>query len=110
PSVESGLSGNLTDMQPRNHLYIRAGATNLGLTFPLDTTALADGFHDLTAVAYEGSSVRTQARISVPVQVQNSGLNATLTLVDLTPTNSVQGTYHIQVAANTNNVSAIRLF
>jgi uncharacterized protein (TIGR03790 family) len=110
PSVESGLTGNFSDLQPRNHLYIRGGSTNLGLTFPLDTTTLADGFHDLTAVAYEGSSVRTQARVSVPVQVQNSALSATLTLLDLAATNSVQGTYHIQVTANTNAVRTIQLF
>jgi hypothetical protein len=33
-----------------------------------------------------------------------------LTLLDLTNPAPVQGTYHIQVAANTNNVSLITLF
>ena len=81
-----------------------------GLTFPLDTTTLADGYHELTAVAYEGSDVRTQTQVTVPVQIQNTSLSATLTLLDLTNQAPVQGTYHIQVAANTNNVSLITLF
>jgi len=106
----STLTQNLADLQPRNHLYVAAGATSLALTFPLDTTTLADGYHDLTAVAYEGSNVRTETAVTVPVVVQNTTLSATLTLLDLTNQVPVQGTYHIQVAANTNNVSLITLF
>jgi uncharacterized protein (TIGR03790 family) len=110
PAATSNLDDNLGDVQPRNHLYVRAGVTNLAMSFPLATTALADGFHELAAVAYEGSHIRTQTRITLPVRVQNSPLSATMTLVDLAATNSVQGTYHIQVTANTNNVSSISLF
>jgi len=104
------LTQNLSDLEPRNHLYVTAGAGNLALTFPLDTTALADGYHELTAVAYEGSNVRTESRVTVPVVVHNSSLSATLTLLDLTNQVPVQGTYHIQVTANTNTVSLITLF
>jgi len=104
------LTNNLSDLQPRNHLYVTAGATSLALNFPLDTTTLADGYHELTAVAYEGSNVRTESAVTAPVVVQNSSLSATLTLLDLTNQAPVQGTYHIQVAANTNNVSLITLF
>jgi uncharacterized protein (TIGR03790 family) len=110
PSTPVSLNVNLPDLQPRNHLYVSAGATSLAATFPLDTTRLADGFHELAAVAYEGSDVRTQTRITLPIQVQNSPLSASLTLLDLAGTAPVQGTYHIQVAANTGGVSAISLF
>jgi hypothetical protein len=110
PCVPMSLNANLSDLQPRNHLYVTAGASNLALTFPLDTTRLADGYHELAAVAYEGSHVRTQTRITLPVQIQNTPLTASLTLLDLSPVAPVQGTYHIQVAANTSNVSAISLF
>jgi uncharacterized protein (TIGR03790 family) len=106
----SSLTQNLSDLQPRNHLYVTAGASSLALTFPLDTTALADGWHNLTAVAYEGSGVRTETQVTVPVQIQNSSLSATLTLLDLTNSAPVQGTFHIQVAANTNTASLITLF
>ena len=59
-ALGSTLTQNLSDLQPRNHLYVTAGAGSLALTFPLDTTNLADGYHDLTAVAYEGSDARVQ--------------------------------------------------
>jgi len=106
----STLTQNLSDLEPRNHLYVTAGAASLALTFPLDTSALADGYHDLTAVAYEGSNVRTQTKATVTVIVKNSSLSAVLTLLDLTNQAPVQGTYHVQVAANTNMVSLITLF
>lgn len=111
PSNPKGtLRQNLADLEPRNHLYVAAGATSLPLTFPLDTTTLSDGYHTLTAVAYEGTDARTQTQMSVPVQIQNTPLSATLTLLDLTNSAPVQGTYHIQVSANTNTVSLITLF
>ena len=109
-ALGSTLMQNLSDLQPRNHLYVTAGASSLDLTFLLNTTTLADGYHELTAVAYEGSDVRTQIQVTVPVQVKNTSLNATLTLLDLTNQAPVQGTYHIRVTANTNTVSLITLF
>ncbi len=107
---QSTLTYNLSDLQPRNHLYVTAGASGLALTFPLDTTTLSDGHHNLTAVAYEGSDVRTETQLTVPVQIRNSSLSATLTLLDLPNPAPVQGTYHIQVIANTNTVSLITLY
>jgi hypothetical protein len=110
PATQTMLDDGLADLQPRNHLYVSAGTTNLDFTFTLDTTALADGYHELTAVAYEGSSVRTQTRVTLPIQIQNTTLSATLSLLDLPNPAPVQGTYHLQVSANTNSVSTIRLF
>ncbi len=65
PSFTSGgstLTANLSDLEPRNHLYVTAGASSLSLTFPLDTTTLPDGYHTLTAVAYEGSNCGPKPR------------------------------------------------
>jgi len=109
-TTQGALRQNLSDLEPRNHLYVTAGASSLVLTFPLDTTTLSDGDHVLTAVAYEGSDARTQTQATVPVQIQNNSLSATLTLLDLTNSAPVQGTYHIQVTASTSNVSLITLF
>jgi uncharacterized protein (TIGR03790 family) len=111
PSAQSALTNNLGDLQPRNHLYVTAGASRLGLDFTLDTSTLADGHHELTAVAYEGSHVRTQTRATLPVMIQNGSLSAIITLLDLFDTAPVQGSYHIQVAANTtNDISTIALY
>lgn len=110
-ATQGPLTGNLSNLELRNHLYVTAGASRLPLTFPLATTNLADGYHELSAVAYEGSDVRTETQITVPVQIQNSSLSATLTVLGVT--NSmvpVSGSFQIQVSANTNNVSLITLF
>jgi uncharacterized protein (TIGR03790 family) len=109
PATEVALDDNLFDVQPRNHLYVSAGVTNLNAAVTLDTTRLADGYHDLTAVAYEGTHVRTQTRIGLPIIVQNSSLTASCSSSDLAATNSVGGTYHVQVTANAGNVAAIHL-
>lgn len=104
------LTQNLSDLQSRNHFYVTAGASYLPLTFPLATTNLADGYHQLTAVAYEGSDVRTETQVTVPVQIQNTSLSATMTLLDLTNSAPSEGIYHIQVTASTNTVSLMTLY
>jgi uncharacterized protein (TIGR03790 family) len=109
-ALGSTLTQNLSNLEPRNHLYVTAGAGSLALTFPLNTTTLADGYHDLTAVAYEGTDARVQTQVTLPVQIQNTSLSATITLLDLTNQAPDLGTYHIQVTANTNDVSLITLF
>jgi len=78
PSGTQTLDSNLPDLYPRNHLYVTAGLTNLPLTFAFNTTTQADGYHELTAVVYEGSHVRTQKRIAQTVRIQNSALSARL--------------------------------
>jgi len=107
---DAPLVDNASDLLPRNHVYVTAGAANLNFSFRIDTSAIANGYHDLTAVAYEGTHVRTQTKTSLPVLVRNTSLTATQTLVDLPDPSPAQGTYHIQVNAGTNAVSAIRLF
>ena len=110
PTGTSRLEGNLPDLRPRNHLYLTAGVTNLLLTFPFNTTTQADGYHELTAVAYEGSHVRTQKRVTQTVRIQNSPLSATFTTL-LGASNTLLGaTLQFSVVANINNISKIELF
>ena len=104
------LNQSLNDLMPRNHLYVTAGVTNLSFTFPLDTTALADGYHELTAVVYEGSHVRTQARVTQNVRVQNTPLSATFTTLAGASNTVLNFTLLFSVAANTNTISTIELF
>lgn len=111
PDLAVLLNQNLTDLNPRNHVYVSAGQSSMVHSFSLDTTQLSDGFHELTAVAYEGTSVHTQSRISLPVVVVNSNLNATLSVLDGPATNfPASGICQLAVAANANNVTATRLF
>ena len=104
PTSTNPLADNVSDLRPRNHLYMSSGANSLAVNFALDTTQLPDGYHQLTAVAYEGTSVATQTKIVRNVEIQNTSLAATLTLL---PTSSnVQCT----VTANATNIARIELF
>jgi hypothetical protein len=110
PSGTQKLDQNVGDLQPRNHLYLTAGATNLPFTFAFNTTTQADGYHELTAVAYEGSHVRTQKRIAQTVRVQNSSLAAAFTTLVGDTNMALEATLQFSVVANTNNISKIELF
>jgi uncharacterized protein (TIGR03790 family) len=110
PSSQGTLTSNLGDLQPRDHLYVAVGTTYLSVRFPFDSTQLTDGYHQLVAVAYDGTSVRGQCRATTSVNVQNTSLTATLTPLDFGTNASVQGTYHVQVAANTSNIASISLY
>ena len=111
--LESGtdtLTDNITDLKPRNHLYITAGATNLSATFSFNTAMLADGYHELVAVVYEGSHVRTQARATQSIVIQNTPLAATfMTLVGGTNA-ALEATLQFAVSANPSSINTIQFF
>ncbi|HYG24134.1 MAG TPA: TIGR03790 family protein [Verrucomicrobiae bacterium] len=100
PAEEVALDQNVNDLLPRNHVYLTSGVSNLALTVALDTTLLTDGYHELTAVAYEGSHVRTQSRFTIPVQVKNHDFNATLSFSANTNIVAVSGQYQLNVTAS----------
>ena len=110
PAGIQTLDENLDDLWPRSHLYVTAGATNLAVTFPFNTTNQPDGFHELTAVAYEGSHVRTQKRVAQNVRIQNTPLAATFTCLLCDTNTAMEATLQFLVAANTNTISRIELF
>jgi uncharacterized protein (TIGR03790 family) len=110
PAGTQRLDQNLPDLQPRDHLYLTAGVTNLPLTFMFNTTTQADGYHELTAVAYEGSHVRTQTRLAQSVCLQNTPLAATFTTLVGDTNTALEATLQFSVVANTNNISRIELF
>jgi uncharacterized protein (TIGR03790 family) len=109
PGGTSPLQDNLSDLVPRNHLYVASGALSLPVNWTLDTTQLQDGFHELTAVAYEGTSVRTQTRVSKQVQIHNTGLSASLNTLFGGSNTDLGATLQFSVIVNTNNVGAIEL-
>jgi uncharacterized protein (TIGR03790 family) len=110
PSDMNPLADNVSDLRPRNHLFVTAGTTNLTVNYPCDTTLLADGYHELAAVAYEGSSVATQTRVTRCVVVQNTALTASL--VDSTTDTNVTLAQVLQftVSANITNLAQVELF
>jgi uncharacterized protein (TIGR03790 family) len=110
PTGSNLLQDNLTDLRPRNHLYVSSGANSLPVSFVLDTTRLADGFHQLTVVAYEGTSVRTQTRVSRTVRVQNTSLTATFTPLLLGTNTTLEVPLQFSVTGNALNIGRIELF
>jgi hypothetical protein len=103
PGGTNPLEDNVSDLRPRNHLYVSSGTNTLNLNFACDTTQLSDGHHQFTAVAYEGTSVGTQTRVEREVQIQNTGLTATLAALPGQP-------FQFTVTANTTNLARIELF
>ena len=67
----------------RFELYVdglRVAQCGLGERLPLDTTALADGHHDLRVVAIAAADTETQGRRIVPVTFVNHGRTLTLSV------------------------------
>jgi uncharacterized protein (TIGR03790 family) len=109
PSGTYTLQDNLSDLVPRNNLYVSSGKTSLPVSWTLDTTQLQDGYHELTVVAYEGTSVRTQTRATQNVRIQNTGLSATLNTLYGGSNTDLGATLQFSVVAN-KNVSSIQLY
>ena len=104
------LQENLSDLQPRSHLYVMAGLTNLPLAFAFNTTTQADGYHQLTAVAYEGSHIRTQKRLDQSVLIQNTTLSAAFTCLVCDTNTALEATLQFSVVASGGTVTNIALF
>src|SRR2546422_3234922 len=96
------LDENTHDLQPPTPLFVTAGVTNLSLTFAFNSASQADGYHELTAVAYEGSHIRTQQRIAQNVLIQNGSLNAAFTILSGGSNTVLGATLQFSVVANTN--------
>ncbi len=110
PSSPSRLEDNINDLRSRNHLYLSSGAASLPVSYAFDTTQFADGFHQLTAVAYEGTSVRTQTRVSRTVRIQNTPLTATFTAQIPGTNTTLDVPLRFAVAASAANISRVELF
>ena len=110
PVGTNPLADNVNDLRPRNHLYVSSGAASLAVNFSCDTTQIPDGWHQLTAVAYEGTSVETQTRAVRNVQIQNTSLSATLTALPAGTTAALNQQLQFTVTASTTNIARIELF
>ena len=77
---------------------VRLAECRPGERLPLDTAQLADGHHELRIVAIEGSSVRSQGRLILPVRFANHGRALTL---EAEPARvQVAGTVRVRVAGD----------
>jgi uncharacterized protein (TIGR03790 family) len=106
PAGTYALDDNVRDLQPRLQVYLSSGADSLPVNFTLDTTVFADGFHELTAVAYEGTSVRTQTRVTETAQFRNTLLSATFDESGA----DTNGNLLFTITPNSTNIGRIELF
>lgn len=104
------LIDNRTDLVPRNHIYLSAGAIALAPSCTLDTRSLADGWHEVTSVAYEGTSVRTQTRVTRNIRIQNTPLEAGFHFNGDALSASIALPAEFELTANTNTISRMDLF
>jgi len=110
PPGTRALQDNLSDLQPRNHLYVASGRLSLPVNWIFDTIQISDGYHELAAIAYEGTSVRTQTRTSRQVIVQNTSLAATLNTLFGGSNTDLSATLQFSVTASTSAVNTTELF
>jgi hypothetical protein len=110
PSGTNLLAENVNDLRPRNHLYVSFGTNSLPVNFSFDATQIPDGYHQLTAVAYEGTSVATQTRVTRNVVIQNTGLTATLAALPSGTNATLEQQLQFTVTPNAPNISRIELF
>jgi len=110
PAANNRVDGNWSDLRPRNHLYLSAGRAAGSPVFMVNTSLLPDGYHELAVVAAEGTSVRTQSRVTRQVVVQNTPLQATLTALVGGTEAAVEGTLQLRVNAGPGVISSLELF
>jgi len=89
---------------------VSSGTNLLAVDFACDTTQLPDGYHQFMAVAYEGTSVRTQTRVERNVCIQNTSLTATLAALPSGTNATLYQQMQFTVSANATNISRIELF
>ncbi|MGA4644506.1 TIGR03790 family protein [Limisphaera sp. 4302-co] len=109
PAGTHTLEENLSDLQPRNHVYLAAGVTNLMLEFAWDTTAEADGWHECVAVAYEGTHVATQGHLRRWLRVDNSGRKADLIPLVAGPLTRLETTLRWRVTVESGPAARVEL-
>jgi uncharacterized protein (TIGR03790 family) len=110
PAGANPLADNFSDLRPRNHLYVSSGRNSLAVNFACDTTRIADGWHQFTAVAYEGTSVSTQTRVTRNVKIQNTTLSATFAALPAGTNVALGQPLQFTVTASATNIARIELF
>ncbi|MEP0847717.1 MAG: hypothetical protein HRF50_12980 [Phycisphaerae bacterium] len=82
-------------------------SVGVGQAFTIDTTSLADGYHDVRVLAYDDSLAKSTGRWVGALDVDNTGRSATLSV---TPTAGDRSTaFQCDIVAIGSDVSEVRL-
>ena len=77
PNLDLAVDGHVVNIDASNET-IAVTRTNGGTGFVLDTTTLADGWHELRVIAYNNNPVRTQGEATRTLVVNNHGQSVAL--------------------------------
>ena len=104
PGFTDYFNDNSNVLSARATVFLSEGRTNLVGTYSLVTTNIADGPHELTAIVYEGTAVRTQGRVTIPFVVDNNAIACAITNppTDGTALLSESVTAYVQASAVTS--------
>ena len=104
PDFTDQFNDNSNMVTARATVFLSEGRTKLTASYSLDTTVLADGPHELMVVAYEGTAVRTQGRVTIPFVVDNHSVACAITNPPACGTALLSGsiTAHVQASAATS--------
>ncbi len=85
---------------------VRIASCNAGGRLPIDTTPLADGYHEFRVVAIAANAIETQGRMIVPVTFSNHGRQFSITAApEWVP---IGGQVHVELTGT--NVDAALVF
>jgi uncharacterized protein (TIGR03790 family) len=73
-SFSGHFDDNVDVLRGRGEVFLSAGRPALTTVCALATTSLPDGPHELCAVAYEGSALKTQGRAIAPFSINNNSI------------------------------------
>lgn len=73
------LNDNADVLAARAAIFLSEGCTNLSASYRLIVTNLANGPHELSAVAYEGTAIGTQGRVRIPFLAANNTARCLIT-------------------------------
>lgn len=107
PTASSTRPGGSID---RVELFVDGVSTDTRLpseTFEIDTTELADGWHELRVVAFDAAAVATQGRWVGEMMVNNAGRSVTLATNAMKV--SLDSLFAVTVSANGGDVREIRV-
>jgi uncharacterized protein (TIGR03790 family) len=78
PGFSDNFNDNASTLGARGVVFLAAGQPSLVASYTLATTNLPDGPHELMAVAYDGSAVMAQGRVTIPFVVDNNSITCRL--------------------------------
>ncbi len=112
PGFTDNFNDNSNVLAARAMIFLSEGLDTLDSPYDLNTAALADGPHELTAVAYEGTAVRSQGRAIIPFVVDNNSAACAITNPPALTTFLLgdRVTAYVQASPGSGSITSVQFF